>query len=106
GGNLVETSNLGDQFIELLRNRAQVARLGARILNLDNPVTIPAQNGAGTANWTNGETVAATLSAGNFTQVTLSPKVVTAFQQYSKQLLATNNPSIDGIIRDDIMQIL
>jgi HK97 family phage major capsid protein len=105
GGNIVETSNLGEQFIELLRNRAQVARLGGRILTLDNPVTIPRRNGAGAANWV-GETVASTLSVGSFTQVTLQPNGLSAFQQYSKQLLATNNPSIDMLIRDDILAIL
>jgi len=102
GGMVVETSNLGEQFIELLRNRSQVMRLGARSLMLDNPVTIPQQNAAGAVNWA-GETVASTLGTGNFTQITLTPKGVTAFQQYSKQLLATSNPSIDQIIRDDIV---
>lgn len=105
GGMLVDTVNDGAQFIELLRNRSKVAMLGARIINLDTPVTIPRQSGAGTANWV-GETVAATLSAGNFTQITLTPLGVAAFEQYSKQLLATNNPSIDALIRDDINQIL
>mgnify|MGYP000028188888 CR=1 FL=1 len=103
GGMLVQTSNLGDQMIELLRNKAQVLNLGARVLNLENPVTIPRQSGAGGTNWV-GETVAATLSTGNFTQITLTPNAVSAFQQYSKQLLATNNPSIDSLIRDDIVQ--
>ncbi len=105
GGMVVETSNLGEQFIELLRNRTQVMRLGARMLMLDNPVTIPQQNAAGQANWV-GETVAATLSTGNFTQITLTPKGISAFQQYGKQLLATSNPSIDQLVRDDIVQII
>ena len=105
GGMVVETSNLGDQFIELLRNRAQVVNLGARVLNLNNPITVPRQNAAGTANWV-AETAAATLSTGNFTQITLTPYAVSAFQQYSKQLLAVGNPSIDSLIRDDINQII
>jgi len=105
GGMLVSTPNDGSQFIELLRNRAKVAVLGARILNLNTPITIPRQSGAGTANWI-GETVASTLSAGNFTQITLTPLGIGAFEQYSKQLLATNDPSIDALVRDDINQIL
>ncbi len=105
GGMTVETSNLGDQFIELLRNRTAVMRLGARSLMLDNPVTIPQQNAAGQTNWV-GETTASTLSTGNFTQITLTPKGISAFQQYSKQLLATSNPSIDQLVRDDITQII
>jgi len=103
GGMLVQTTNAGDQFIELLRNRAQVINLGARVIDLAGPTTIPRQNAAGATNWV-GETVAATLETGNFTQMTLTPQAVSAFQQYSKQLLLTNNPSIDNLIRDDISQ--
>jgi HK97 family phage major capsid protein/HK97 family phage prohead protease len=105
GGMLVQTDNLGSQFIELLRNRALVAKLGARMLSLSNPVTIPRQNAAGSVNWI-GETVAATLSAGNFTQLTLTPQGVSAFQQYGKQLLFENDPSVDALVRDDIMNII
>lgn len=105
GGMLVQTDNLGSQFIELLRNRAKVAMLGARMINLSNPVTIPRQNAAGAVNWV-GETVAATLATGNFTQITLSPLGLSAFQQYGKQLLSESDPSIDTLIRDDIMQII
>jgi HK97 family phage major capsid protein len=99
---VVSTPNLGSEFIELLRSKAVVGQLGARMLSLQNPVTIPRQNGAGTVNWVNGETAAATLSGINFTQLTLTPKCISAVQQYSKQLLVTSNPSIDSLIRDDI----
>ncbi len=103
GAMLIDTDNLGDQFIPLLRNRARVVGLGARVLNLSNPVTIPRQNAAGATNFV-GETVASTIAAGNFTQITLTPQAVSGFQQYSKQLLMESNPSIDALIRDDIMQ--
>ncbi len=102
GAMLIDTDNLGDQFIPLLRNRARVLQLGARVLNLTNPVTIPRQNAAGATNFV-AETTAATLGTGNFTQITLTPQAVSAFQQYSKQLLLEGNPSIDALIRDDIM---
>jgi len=100
---LIQTDNLSSQFVELLRNRAKVAMLGARMLNLSNPVTIPRQNAAGATNWV-GETVSATLSTGNFTHITLTPLGLSAFQQYGKQLLFESDPSIDSLIRDDIMQ--
>ncbi len=105
GGFAVATQNLGGEFIELLRNQPMVERLGARVLNLSNPVTIPRQAGAGVANWV-GETVAATLSTGNFEQLTLTPYGVSAMQQYSKQLLYTSNPSIDLMVQNDIHAIL
>lgn len=105
GGFLVQTNNLGDQLIELLRNRAKVVMLGARTLVLNNPVSIPRQIAAGSVNWVT-ETAAATLATGNFDQASLTPKGVTAFQQYSKQLLFENNPSIDALVRDDIANII
>ena len=105
GGYAVATQNLGGEFIELLRNQPMVERLGARILNLQNPVTIPRQAAAGSVNWV-GETVASTLSTGNFEQLTLTPFGVSANQQYSKQLLYTSNPSIDLMVQNDIHAIL
>ena len=105
GGDLVQTSNLGSEFIELLRNRPMCEQLGARVLNLNGPCTIPRQAGAGTANWL-GETVASTLSVGNFTQVTLTPTAVSAFQQYSKQLAITSAPGIEQLILSDINSII
>ena len=105
GGMLVQTDNLGDQFIELLRPASKVLALGARVLNLSGPATVPRQNASGSVNWV-GETVAATLSTGNFTQITLTPNGLSAFQQYSKQLLFEGNPTVDNLIRDDILQSL
>lgn len=105
GGMLTSSQYMGDQFIELLRNRAKVLSLGARTLQLTNTVLIPRQNGAGSTNWV-AETAAATLSTGNFGQITLTPFGLSAFQQYSKQLLFQSNPSIDALVRDDIMSIL
>jgi HK97 family phage major capsid protein len=101
GGYAVATDNLGSEFIELLRNKCLVAQLGARILTLNNPVTIPRQAAAGSTNWC-AETVASTLSTGNFEQLTLTPYAITGFQQYSKQLLYTSNPSIDTLVQNDI----
>ncbi len=105
GAFVVETQNLGDQFIELLRNRAQVMALGARTINLTEPTTIPRQASAGTANWV-AETAATTPSTLGLTQITLSPKCVTAHMQYGKQLLITSNPSIDNMLRDDITNVI
>ena len=101
GGMLVQTDNLSSEFITILRNRSQVLNLGARVLNLSRTATIPRQSGALTANWV-GETVASTLSGVQLQQLTLTPQAISANVQYSKMLLMENDPSIDGILRDDI----
>lgn len=101
GGFLVQNTVAGDEFIEVLRNKSQVLNLGARVLSLNGPTFIPRQSGTGTANWC-AETTGSTLTAINFQNLTLSPRAITSQQQYSRQLLMTSNPSIDGIIRDDM----
>lgn len=105
GGDLIQTSNLGAEFIELLRNRPMCEQLGARVLNLNGPCTIPRQAAAGTANWL-GETVSSTLSVGNFEQITLTPTAVSAYQQYSRQLAFTSAPGIEQLILSDISNII
>jgi len=101
GGMLVQVDNKGDLFIEMLRNKSQVISLGARTLNLSRGCTIPRQNGAHVANWVT-ETTASTLSGANFQHLTLTPKAITSNVQYSKLLLMESDPSVDGILRDDI----
>lgn len=105
GGFVVETDNLAEQFIEFLRNRSQVMRLGAQVLQLNEPTTIPRQASAGATNWV-AETAATTPTTLGLTQITLSPKTVTAHFQYSKQLLVTGNPSIDALVRNDITNVI
>jgi HK97 family phage major capsid protein len=100
GGMLVPTTPEG--FINALRNKCQVLALGAQTMELAHPVTIPRQSGVGTVNWV-GETVASTLTAVNFTNLTLTPYAVSANHQYSKQLLITGSESVDSIIRNDII---
>jgi HK97 family phage major capsid protein/HK97 family phage prohead protease len=105
GGFLVQNTVASGEFIELLRNKSQVLNLGARVLNLTGPTFLPRHNGAGTANWV-GESVASTLTGVNLTNMTLTPQAISAYHQYSKMLLMEANPSIDGIVRDDIIQTL
>lgn len=105
GGFITQPEVVSSEFIELLRNKSQVLNLGARVLNLTSTSYLPRQSGAGTANWV-AETTASTLTAMNFTQLTLTPKAISSNQQYSKQLLLQSNPSIDSLVRDDITQTL
>ena len=105
GGALAIADNLSSEFIEVLRNKSQVLSLGARVLNLTNSALIPRQYATGTANWV-GETVASTLTNVGIQNLTLTPQAISAYHQYSKQLLMQSNPSIDALVRDDIMQTL
>src|SRR5688572_26757235 len=102
GGNLVATEFLAESFIELLRNRMMVARLGATYLNgLVGDIALPRATGSTTAYWVT-ETQASTESDMTFDQVTLTPKCVTAVQDYSKKLLIQSTPSVEQLVRNDL----
>lgn len=107
GGYLVATDNLGGSFIDLLRNRALVAQLGATMLpGLQGNVTIPKQSGANTAYWLTNESTA--ITEGNLTlgQLALSPKNVGAYQEISRQLMLQSSPAADALVMNDLAKVL
>ena len=102
GGNLVATNLLAGSFIDLLRNRMAVARLGAQYLSgLVGNVAIPRQTGGVTTYWVT-EAQATTESNAAFDQVTLTPRGLTALQDVSKNLLIQSTPSVEQLIRNDL----
>ncbi len=105
GGYLVQTDNVG--FIEALRNRAVAFRMGARRLSgLQGSVTIPRMSVTGTATWLSTEGTSITESTPTFVQVAMSPKNVGAYSEISRQLLLQSNPSAEGIVMDDLAQVV
>ena len=105
GGIISEAQSLASEFVEVLRNRSRVIQLGARVLNLNSAVMIPTQYTAGSAAWV-AETATATFSSFGLKQITLTPYAVSAWEEYSKQLLQMSNPSIDALVKDDINQVI
>ena len=105
GAYLVDTTNIG--FIEMLRNRAVVFRMGARRLTgLQGNVTIPKQSGAATAYWLSSETNEITESQQTILQVVMTPKTVGAYTEISRQLLLQSTPGAEGIVSDDLAQVV
>jgi hypothetical protein len=105
GGYLVQTDNVG--FIEMLRNRMVAFRVGVRRLSgLQGSLTIPRQSAAATAVWLANEASTATESQQTFVQVAMSPKNVAAYTEISRQLLLQSNPSAEGIVTDDLAQVV
>lgn len=94
-------------FIDMLRNKAKVIRLGASVLpGLRGPVAFPKQTGAGTLYWT-GENPGSDVTESNLTldQVTLTPRTAMAQESYSRQLLAQANVAADQIVTNDLVRI-
>jgi len=105
GGYLSETQNVG--FIDMVRNRSVAFSMGARRLSgLTGSVTIPRMSAAGTPYWQRSETDAATESQQTFQQVSLTPKTAVAYTEISRRLLLQSNPGAEGIVTDDLAQIV
>lgn len=106
GGNLVATELLGSSFIELLRNAMVLDKLGVTWLrDLNGNIAIPSQTGAATGYWV-AENGAATESAQTVGQVTMSPKTVGAFTDYSRRLLLQSSLDVEAFVRADLAAII
>lgn len=105
-GALVGTDHLATNFIDLLRAKVVLTRMGAMMLTgLTENVSIPRQNGAAQAGWiAEGNAVSATDPT--FGNLTLSPKTVAALVLYTRQLLLQSNPSIEALVTNDVFRVL
>ncbi|MFN3616030.1 MAG: phage major capsid protein, partial [Rubrimonas sp.] len=106
GGNRVATELQAGSFIELLRARSVLARLGAtRLEGLQGNVAIPRQASGGTANWV-GENVAPPQTAFTVDQVPLAPHTLAGWTNYSRRLLLQSSLSVEALIRNDLARVL
>jgi HK97 family phage major capsid protein/HK97 family phage prohead protease len=106
GGYMKPTDHLGGSFIELLRNRMLVKRLGATILSsLRGDVAIPSQTGGATAYWV-AEGGNVTASQQTLGQVTLSPKTVGGLTEFTRKLMLQASPDVEMMVRSDLAQVL
>lgn len=105
GGNLVATDLLAGSFIDLLRNRAVLMQMGTTLTDLNGNIAIPRMNGGATAYWV-GEGVAPTESQQSFDQVTLTPKTVAAYTEFSRKLLLQSSLDVESLIRRDLATVL
>lgn len=88
-----------------LRAKNVLVQAGADFLTgLVGDVQIPIMS-ATNVNWA-GETAGATDGAPEFTNVTLSPKRLTAYVEISKQLLAQHSVAVENKIREDIIKAI
>ncbi len=106
GGDTVATDLLAGSFIELLRKRMVMSSLGVTMLNgLVGNIAIPRHTTASTAYWV-AEATAPTEGQQAFDQVTMSPKTVAAYTDYSRKLLTQSSIDIENFVRGDLAKIL
>lgn len=105
GGNLVQTT-IVTPIIEILRNRMVTARAGVQTMaGLQGQVAIPRQTGAATA-YAVAEAGTLTKSTQVIDQLSMSPKRIGAWNNYTKQLLLQSSVDVENFIRDDLMRVL
>ena len=102
GGHLVATDLMAANFIDLLRNRMVLGGLGITMLDgLVGNLAIPSQTAGASTYWVT-EGTAVTESQATFGQVTLSPKTVGMFTDYSRKTLLQTTPAIEALVRADL----
>ena len=105
GGVTIQTT-VDTNLIPLLRNRMVVLKAGARLMTgLVGNLSIPRQNAAATVSW-NTEVAPLTESDQGFDAVLLRPNRVGCWTNYSKQLLAQSSLDVEGIVRDDLINVI
>ena len=93
-------------LIELLRNQAVVAQLGATVLSgLTSNVSFPRQTAAASAAWL-GETATRSGTNAAFGQLLLSPKRIAVKSGYSLQLLRQSSIAVEQFVRNDQTSVL
>jgi len=97
-------TQFGGELIELLRKRAVVAQLGARVRSgLSAPIAFPRKTGEGAAHWVGENPGSDDTDTDDTTEtVTLSPKSLTRSTSISRQLLIQSAVDADADVRDSI----
>jgi HK97 family phage major capsid protein/HK97 family phage prohead protease len=100
GGNLVQTDLMS--FIDILRVRSVALRAGVTTMGgLVGQVAIPKKTTAGSVGFI-AEAGTATASELVLSQLTLSPKTLAGYEEYSKQLLLQSTPDVETLVRQDL----
>lgn len=102
-GNLVATDLRGDLFADVLRNRLSLGNLGATMLyGLSSNIDIPRKTVGMSLGWL-AETALATETQPTTTKVTLSPKRIGGFVEFSKQGIIQSAMAIEPMLRQDLL---
>jgi HK97 family phage major capsid protein/HK97 family phage prohead protease len=100
GGYVVGTDLVS--FIDVLRNRSVAFQAGVTTMaGLVGQVAIPKKTTAGSFAWL-AETGTATASEMVLSQVTLAPKKLAGYQEYSKQLMIQSTPDVETLVLGDL----
>jgi HK97 family phage major capsid protein len=107
GEQLVGTDHLGSEFIEHLKNETVAGQLGVRfITNARGNIQIPKLTGGTTFGWAATENAGVSESTPTTALVEFSPKRGGTFVDISKTLMIQSDPSVEAIVRQDLLDSL
>lgn len=102
----IDTEVMGQDLIQLLRNRIIFQQLGATMLTgLEGNVAIPKQTGAATFYWGQ-DGFQVTESDQTLGQIGLVPHTGRAMTQYTKNLLTQSSLDVEMFVRDDLSKVV
>jgi len=106
GGHTVATDLLASDFIAMLRNRVQVIRAGAKVMSgLVGNVAIPRQTSSSTAYWVSEGSVV-TESQQAFDQISMTPKTVGGYTDFTRKLMLQSSMDIENLVRSDLATVV
>ena len=108
GQPVVPPAYLPDSFIDALRARSFVMRLGTRVLpDLVGNVSVPRLATGQTASWIAGDGVdGLPTTQPAFDSVTLSPKTIGALCVITRRMILQALPSAEQLVRDDFAKLI
>lgn len=106
GSNLVSMDHRGDLFVDALRQRLVIRRLGARVISgLVGNLEIPNLKGSASSGWV-AENAALTASDPKFGSITMTPKHAGGIVEMSRQMLMQSSPDVETLVRADLSSVL
>lgn len=106
GAGLVPTEHMASEFIEILRAKMILDRVGVRYLNgLTGNVAIPKQTASTTAYWV-AEGASPTETQPVVGQITMTPHTVGAFTDITRLLLMQGSPDAAALVQNDLLMVL
>jgi len=106
GANMIGMDHRGDLFIDALRNRLVIRRLGARVISgLVGNLEIPNLKGSASSGWV-AENAALTASDPKFGKISMSPKHAGGIVEMSRNMLMQSSPDVEALVRADLSSVL
>ena len=107
GGYLKGTDHLGNEFIGMLYATALVTRLGGRVMTgLQGDIAIPKLSASVTNTAFVAEGNAPSEGQATFAQVTMAPKTLATYVDYTRKLALQSDPSVEQVLRNDVVRTM